>query len=183
LWQEVPRWAGWKSLPENELSKAPLWCQQLARGVCYNNGDILVKVTCIETIRWPQMCNSGKGHQFPLFGWSLAGLNCIVFCIKCLWTPYDPFLAETWSLQIKYCVQYWHSGNLSNVIGQTKTLFGFLGCDVKFLSKMTLAASFWHGCEVHILVQKGVHRTSYYFDTFSPYNHSGITSSMFLGLV
>jgi len=30
---------------------------------------------CIETIGWPQMCNSGKGHQFPLFGWGLDGLT------------------------------------------------------------------------------------------------------------
>jgi len=30
---------------------------------------------CIETIGWPKMCNSGKGHQFPLFGWGLAGLT------------------------------------------------------------------------------------------------------------
>jgi len=28
----------------------------------------------VETIGWPQMCSSGKGHQFPLFGWGLPGL-------------------------------------------------------------------------------------------------------------
>ena len=44
LWREVPRWAGWKSLPENGFPKAPLWCQQLTRGVCDNIADILVKV-------------------------------------------------------------------------------------------------------------------------------------------
>ena len=30
---------------------------------------------CIETFGGPQMCNSGKGHQVPLFGWGLAGLT------------------------------------------------------------------------------------------------------------
>jgi len=30
---------------------------------------------CIETIGWPHMCNSGKGHQFPLFGWGMAILT------------------------------------------------------------------------------------------------------------
>ena len=29
---------------------------------------------CIETIGLPQMCNPGKGHQFPLLGWGLADL-------------------------------------------------------------------------------------------------------------
>jgi len=42
LWWEVPRWAGWKSLSESGFPKAPLWCQQLTRGVCNNIGDILV---------------------------------------------------------------------------------------------------------------------------------------------
>jgi len=31
-------------LPEFGFPKAPLWCQQLTRGVCNNIGDILVKV-------------------------------------------------------------------------------------------------------------------------------------------
>jgi len=44
LWREVPRWAGWKSLPESGFPKAPLWCQQLTRGVCNNIADILVEV-------------------------------------------------------------------------------------------------------------------------------------------
>jgi hypothetical protein len=43
LWREVPRWAGWKSLPENGFPKAPLWCQQLTRGVCNNIGDVSEK--------------------------------------------------------------------------------------------------------------------------------------------
>jgi hypothetical protein len=30
---------------------------------------------CIETIGWPQMGNSGKRHQFPLFGWGMAVLT------------------------------------------------------------------------------------------------------------
>ena len=41
LWREVPRW---KSLPEIGFPKAPLWCQQLTRGVCNNIVDILVRV-------------------------------------------------------------------------------------------------------------------------------------------
>jgi len=44
LWREVPRWAGWKSLPKKGFPKAPLSCQQLTRGVCNNVGDVEVKV-------------------------------------------------------------------------------------------------------------------------------------------
>jgi len=44
LWREVPSrhgGPGWKSLPENRFSNAPLWFQQLTRGVCNNIGDIM----------------------------------------------------------------------------------------------------------------------------------------------
>ena len=30
---------------------------------------------CIETIGWPQMCSSGKGHELPFFGWAMADLT------------------------------------------------------------------------------------------------------------
>ena len=44
LWREVPRWAGWKSLPKNGFTKAPPRYLKLTRGVSNIIGDILVKV-------------------------------------------------------------------------------------------------------------------------------------------
>ena len=54
---------------------------------------------CIETIGWPQMCNSGKGHQFPLFGWGLTGQT---VCAK--------FRGELWWLNFwwREGVEKWH---------------------------------------------------------------------------
>jgi hypothetical protein len=36
---------------------------------------------CIESIGWPQMCNSGKGHQFPFLGG--AWLSCLSVHVCC----------------------------------------------------------------------------------------------------
>jgi len=30
---------------------------------------------CIETFGSPHICNSGKGHQLPLFGWGMVDLT------------------------------------------------------------------------------------------------------------
>ena len=65
-WKSLPEsgWAGWKSLPESGFPKAPLWCQQLTRGVCNHIGGILVKVR-------------GSGGEGPVLDPLLAGKSAI----------------------------------------------------------------------------------------------------------
>jgi len=69
LWREVPRWAGWKSLSESGFPKAPLWCQQLTRGVCNNIADSLVKVrgSGVKVRSWTPPFGSEISKSFSLF--------------------------------------------------------------------------------------------------------------------
>ena len=104
----MPRWAGWKSLQDNEFLKAPPRYQQLTRGFCNYIGDDLVKIR-----------EFGVKVRFWTLFWQ--GTNVSALCIsrckrnrtmKCkgiyhTWQDLGAFIAMSSTIKSEYWLALW----------------------------------------------------------------------------
>ena len=96
---------------------------------------------------WPQMCNSGKGHQFPLFEWGLAGLTLganVQPPILLWWVWFDP--RPIWEQKI-----WWNSDQNPHFYSHTTFLAGKWHISSPPLSPLTAnSLIFMQRCYIYV---------------------------------